>query len=122
MVLGSFGVVGTNFSVGNDTVLLDIEEYVHGEVIVGFNSQLDVKDIIEFEGCSIKDKIEKLNIAVVNVNKGEEQAFIDSFSSSPFVEYAELNKKVHMCYIPNDERYEQQRDNHQEHKEKNRSV
>ena len=42
---------------------------------------------------------------------GGEQAFIDSVSSSPFVECAELNKKVHMCYIPNDERYEQQRDN-----------
>lgn len=111
MVISSFGVVGTNYSVGDDRTLLDAGEYVPGEVIVGFNSQIDVKDIMEFEGHSINDKIEELNIAVVEVEIGGEQAFINSVSSSPFVEYVELNKKVHMCYIPNDERYEQQRDN-----------
>ena len=65
MVIGSFRVDGTNYSVGDGRVLLDAGEYVPGEVIVGFNSQIDVKDVMEFEAHSINYKIEELNIAVV---------------------------------------------------------
>lgn len=62
---------------------------------------------MESEGHSINDKIEELNIAVVEVNEGEEQAFIDSVSSSPFVESAGLNYLVSICYKPNDPKYEE---------------
>lgn len=111
MVVGSFGAFGTYLLINND---VDIKEYMPGEVIVGFHKQLevlgpiDVRDIDIFEGHNIKEKIEVLNVAVVDVDIGEEQTFIDSIDDSPFVKYAELNRIVHACYTPNDPRWDAQ--------------
>ena len=75
MVIGSFGAVGTNFVNYNNS---EITEYKLGEVIVGFHKDLDglepmdVEIIDSFEGHNIKNKIEILNAAVVQVAEGTE--------------------------------------------------
>jgi len=108
MVVGSFGAVATN---GNNNVTVD---YVPGEVVVGFYTQLEgldpinVEEINSFNGHSIKEKIVVLNVAVISVDVGEEQSFIDSVVVSPYVKYAELNKLVHLFYTPNDPQWGQQ--------------
>ena len=104
MVIGSFGAVGTLV----ETNSVSTEEYLPGEVIVRFLDPIDVRDIDSFGGNNIKNKIEALNVAVVEVNEGEEQAFIDSISDSPFVKYAELNGLVHALFTPNDPRWNEQ--------------
>jgi len=111
MVIGSFGVFGTSPVINSD---VSVKEYVPGEIIIGFHTQLEnlnsinVREIESFEGYNIKEKIEVLNVAVVEVDIGEEQAFIDSISNSPFVKYAELNVIVHAFYTPNDPRWDAQ--------------
>ena len=94
---GSFGAVGTNLSVENENTVLGDGEYIPGEVVIGFHTQVedldpvDVRTIDSFEDRNIIQKIEELNVAVVEVNDGEELDFIDSISNSPLVEFAELN-------------------------------
>jgi len=111
MVIGSIGVFGTSL-VENDNI--DIEEYVPGEVIVGFHTQLEdldpinVRDIEKFEEHNIKEKIEVLNVAVVEVENGEEQSFIENVIDSPFVKYAELNWIHNAVHIPNDPQWSAQ--------------
>jgi hypothetical protein len=91
-----------------------MEEYALGEAVVGFHTQLDDLDPINvsmidsFEGHNIIEKIEELNIAVVEVDEGGEQAFIDSVRASPFVKYAELNYFVHAFHTPNDPKWNEQ--------------
>ena len=81
MILGSFGAVGVYLKNNNDFM---VKEFVKGEVLVGFYTELenldpiDVKEIESFEGYNIKDKIEVLNVAVIAVHNGEEQTFIDN--------------------------------------------
>ena len=116
LILSGVGAVGThtvknqsfkNLQTETDEIV-DIEEYVSGEVIVGFYTELrgldpiDVGYIDSFEGHNIKEKIEVLNVAVLEVNEGEERGFIDRIIDSPLVEYAELNWIVHAVYTPND--------------------
>jgi len=109
MVFGSFGAVATQNGNNNSTL-----DYVPGEVVVGFYKQLDglepinVADIDSFNGHDIKEKIVVLNAAVVNVDVGGEQSFIDSVVSSPYVKYAELNTLVHLFYTPDDPQWGQQ--------------
>jgi len=109
MVLGSFGAVATQNG-NNDPAL----NYVAGEVIVGFYTQLEgldpinVEEINNFNGHVIKEKIVVLNAAVVEVEEGGEQSFIDSVVSSPCVKYAELNTLVYAFYTPNDPQWGQQ--------------
>ena len=109
MVVGSFGAVATQNGINN--AILD---YVPGEVVVGFYTQLEglepinVEYINSFNGHNIKQKIVVLNVAVINVDEGEEQSFIDSVIGSPYVEYAELNKLVYAFHTPNDPLWGQQ--------------
>jgi len=111
---GSFGAVGTNSSMENENTVLVDGEYIPGEVVIGFYTQVadfdpvDVRTIDSFEGRNIIQKIEELNVAVVEVNEGEELDFIDSISNSPLVEFAEPNFVVHATHIPNDPRWESQ--------------
>lgn len=89
-------------------------EYFLGEIIVCFNTELDELDPINvsiidsFKGHNITKKIEKLNIALVEVEKGSEKAFIDNISASPLVKYAELNYIVHAFHTPNDPKWNEQ--------------
>ncbi|MCK4365078.1 MAG: S8 family serine peptidase [Thermoplasmatales archaeon] len=106
MAVGSFGAVGTNIITGNGNN--EIGEYIPGEVIIGFNSQIDVSAIENYQGRAIKQKIENLNLAVVEVGNGEELAFISSIKNSPDVNYAEPNYVVHATHTPNDPKWEQQ--------------
>lgn len=122
MVLGGFGAVGTNvvknhsFEIINPETAeeVNIGEYVTGEVIIGFHKEgvgldpIDVMFIDSFQGHNIKEKIEVLNVAVVEVNEGEEQDFIDNVIGSPFVEYAELNWILHWWHTPNDPKWNNQ--------------
>ena len=104
MVLGSFGAVVNLKAKGTN----ESQESVPGEVIVGFYETIDVKDIDSFEGYAIREKIESLNVAVVQVNEGSEQFFIDNIIDSPLVKYAEYNWVVHAFYTPNDPQWGQQ--------------
>jgi len=104
MVLGSFGAVVNLKAKGTN----ESQESVPGEVIVGFYETIDVKDIDSFEGYVIREKIESLNVAVVQVNEGSEQFFIDNIIDSPLVKYAEYNWVVHAFYEPNDPLWDQQ--------------
>jgi len=109
MVVGSFGAVATQNG-NNDPIL----NYVPGEVVVGFYKQLNgldpvnVEEIDSFNGHSIKEKIVVLNVAVIEVEVGSEQSFIDSVVVSPYVKYAELNTLVYAFYTPNDPQWGQQ--------------
>jgi len=108
IILGSFGAVGTNTTLKNENIVNNNLDYVPGEVIVCFYTQLDdldpidVNEIETFEGKNIKEKIIEMNIAVAIVNEGEELDFINSISDSPFVAYAELNIIFHAAFTPND--------------------
>jgi thermitase len=104
MVLGSFGAVVNLKAEGTN----ELKEYVPGEVIVGFYETIDVGTIDSFKGHSIKEKIEVLNTAVVEVDEGMEQVFIDSVAGSSLVKYAEPNWIVHAWYTPNDPLWNQQ--------------
>ena len=106
MAVGSFGAIGTNIITGNGNN--EIGEYIPGEVIIGFNTQIDVSAIENYQGRTIKQKIENLNLAVVEVSNGEELAFISRIISSPDVDYAEPNYVVHATHTPNDPKWEQQ--------------
>ncbi|MDH7517262.1 MAG: S8 family peptidase [Candidatus Thermoplasmatota archaeon] len=109
MVASGFGAVATQNGDNNATV-----DYVPGEVVVGFHKQLDglepinVEYINSFNGHNIKQKIVVLNAAVISVNEGEEQSFINSVIGSPYVKYAELNYLVHAFLTPNDPLWGQQ--------------
>ena len=105
IILGSFGAFGI-YSTGDDVI--QNLEYKPGEVIVGFHTgsisadSIDVRDIESFEGHNIKEKIEVLNAAVIDVNVGQEQIVTDRLIESPFVKYAEPNYAVHVFHIPDD--------------------
>ena len=110
MVIGSFGAFGS-YSIGDDVI--QNLEYVPGEVVVGFHTgpslnSIDVREIENFEGYDVKETIDVLNVAVLEVDAGEEQAVIDSISSSQYVEYAEPNWIVHATFIPDDPRWDTQ--------------
>ena len=89
-------------------------EYIKGEIVVCFNTKLDdldpinVSTIDNFLGHNIIKKIKELNTALVQVNKGDEIAFIENISNSPFVRYAELNYIVHASHTPNDPKWNEQ--------------
>lgn len=105
MAVGSFGAVGTNIATDNGE---NIEVFVLGEVIIGFNTQTDVSSIENYKGHTIKQKIENLNVVVVEVKNGEELSFINSIKFSPDIDYAEPNYIVHATHTPNDPKWEQQ--------------
>ncbi len=104
MVFGSFGAVANQ----QTKKTINSKEYVPGEVIVGFYESLDVKTISNFKGRPIKEKIEAINVAVIQVKEGTEQTFIDNIVGSPFVKYAEYNWIVNAFLIPNDPMWSQQ--------------
>ena len=96
-------------STGNKQV---INNYVKGEIIVGFKDKQTIAksaSIVEaYGGISILERDEIFNMALVKVNGKEEQAFIEKISSDPQVKYAELNKIIYACDIPNDPEWEVQ--------------
>jgi subtilisin family serine protease len=104
MVLGSFGAVVNLKAEGTN----DLQDYVPGEVIVGFYETIDVGTMDSVKGHFIKEKIDVLITAVVEVDEGMEQVFIDSVAGSPLVKYAEPNWIVHAWYTPNDPLWNQQ--------------
>lgn len=104
MVAGSFGAAANK----QTKITKSLKEYVPGEVVVGFYKTMNVKDINSFKGQHIKNKIETLNVAVVEVKEGTEQAFIDSVASSPVVKYAEFNLIINAYLTPNDPMWSQQ--------------
>ena len=114
IILGSFGAVGTNTTLKNENIVNDKLEYVSGEVILCFHTQLDdldpinVNEIESFEGKNIKEKIAEMNIAVVVVNEGEELDYIDIVTNSPYVAYAELNIIFRATFTPNDPEWNEQ--------------
>jgi len=111
MVGGSIGAVET-YQVENNNI--DIDEFVPGGVIVEFHKQLenldpiDVRDIDSFAGHIIMEKIGVLNVAVVEVDEGDEQSYIESIIDSPFVKYAELNWIFYAVHTPNDPQWDAQ--------------
>jgi subtilisin family serine protease len=104
MVAGCLGVTANQHTPWSK----NLKEYKPGEVVVGFNTTLSVKDISSFQGHDIKQKIEDLNAAVIAVSEGTEQAFIESVVKVPSVRYAEYNWIVHAFLIPNDPLWGQQ--------------
>lgn len=122
MILGSCGVIGTHNIINKSFEIFkvqsdekdDINRYMPGEVVIGFYKEIldldaiNVRDINSFMGYNIIEKIEVLNVAVLKVNEGEEQDFIDNIVDSPLVEYAELNWIVHAVYTPNDPSWDSQ--------------
>ena len=111
---GGFGAVGTNLNVENENNNIFQGDYVPGEVIVGFFSELNEKEPIlvnqieSFNGYDIKEKIETLNIAVFSVEEGKEEIFADSISNSPYVSFVEPNYIYHWWLTPNDPKWNQQ--------------
>ena len=111
MVTGCIGAAGLN---SNNNSKFTIEEFIRGEVIIGFYKDLenlnpiDVIEIDTFQGKTIKDKIEVLNVGVFKVDKGNEINFIESIKNNPYVEYAELNYIFTASFIPNDPRWDAQ--------------
>jgi hypothetical protein len=92
----------------------DNKNYNPGEIVVGFYTHLEnldpinVVNIDSFQGYPIKDKIEVLNAAVLQVNKGEESNIISNIINSVYVEYAELNYIYKAYYTPNDPKWKSQ--------------
>jgi len=106
MIIGSFGAVGTQLSI--KTGNYENELFISGEVIIGFNSKIDVKTIDNFKGHDIIQKIENLNIAVVETIAGGEFSLINDIIDSPEIRYAEPNYIVYSYHIPNDPDWEKQ--------------
>ena len=106
MIIGSFGAVGNQLYI--KTEKYENELFIPGEVIIGFNSQIDVKTINNFKGHDIIQKIENLNIAVVKTIVGGEFALINDITDSPEIRYVEPNYIVYAYHIPNDPDWEKQ--------------
>jgi thermitase len=100
---GSIGAAATHQTTTNNR-----KDYQPGEVVIGFEKTINVKDLSSFQGHALKEKIEDLNAAVIVVSEGTEQAFIGSIAGSPSIRYAECNVFVHASLIPNDPLWSQQ--------------
>ncbi|HVQ00868.1 MAG TPA: S8 family peptidase [Candidatus Thermoplasmatota archaeon] len=103
-------LVGTSIGVSatRQVSLQKQKDYEPGEVVVGFQSTVNVKDLTSFQDHAVKEKIIDLNTAVLTVNEGTEQVFIEHLTDLPSVRYAEYNWLVHASLIPNDPRWNQQ--------------
>lgn len=104
MILGSFGAVGLTIK---NIDSCGMQDFVPGEVIVGFSDDVDVNNlkvggIDPVLGCEIVQIIASLNVVVVKVNKGEEDKYVDVYLDSPSVSYAEKNGIVYTIEYPND--------------------
>jgi len=76
------------------------EEYVPGELILGFNegiSKEQAEELIEQLDLTLKQDSDlwNLNVLVINVPVGEEQTWIKTLEQESIVDYAELNGIVH---------------------------
>jgi len=108
MVIGSFGATSLE---SKDNVKSN--EYVSGEVIVGFTDEIDVdelqlKDNDPVLGCKIIQIIKSINVVVVKVEQGKEDLFISRYQKSSLVKYAELNEIVQALDYPNDPAWSKQ--------------
>jgi len=104
MAIASFGAVGYNLENKEN----EKQIFVPGEVIIGFNSNIIVENINNFQGHVIKNKINSLNIAIVETEIGGELAFIDNIKDYMDVKFSEPNYIVYATHIPNDPFWEEQ--------------
>jgi len=84
------------------------QDYFPSQVIVGFKPKIDVSTLETFEGHDIIDKIELLNVALLEVEEDHELEFIDYLTQSDDVYFAELNTALWAMWEPNDEKWEDQ--------------
>jgi len=109
LAIGSIGAV----SLKSDEVNKKSDNYVSGEVIVGFSSEVDISEMQEGDkdpvlGCKIIRIIKTINTAIVEVREGKENTYIQLYEKSPLVNYAETNGMVHALGYPNDPAWSKQ--------------
>jgi len=107
MVIGIFGAVGheTNNPSGTKS-----NDYISGELLVGFTKNINVKElnIGDYDPILNKEIIKKfdsINCVLVKIDKGTENKYINLYESNSDVSYAEKNGIVRMLdypYEPND--------------------
>ena len=83
-------------------------DYIPSEVIVGFKPCHNVSQMDTFLNHTITDKIEVLNMALVQVDQGEEVTFIQELENRSDVYFAERNMVGVTCWEPNDPGWESQ--------------
>jgi thermitase len=80
----------------------DYVDYMPGEVIVGLKPYYNVSQMETFLGHPITDKIEELNLALVQVTLEEESDFIQELEGRSDIYFAEHDILGDCCWEPND--------------------
>jgi thermitase len=109
MILTSFGAV----SLGLDDIgTTNSDDYVPGELLVGFTDEIDVSKLEvggndPVLGFKVIEVLDSINVVLVEVPEGKEDLFISRYQASALVEYAETNGIVRLSY-PDDPGWERQ--------------
>ena len=110
LAIGSIGAVGLIVS-AKET--MTTQDYVSGELLVGFNDNIKVEDLKIGDrdpvlNNIILNKFDPINCVLVSVNKGTENKYIYLYERSSDVAYAETNgyvKLVDYPFEPNDPKW-----------------
>ena len=83
--------------------------YISDQVIVGFESSVDVSTIFKIDGHPIIDCIDSMNAVLVETKDVDLELFINQVNDRKDVRYAELNLVAFGCdVIPDDEFWDEQ--------------